>query len=64
MAKKRDLTVTTINGKPFTHAQSIALARLIFARFGEDWDAATRAWYRLLGNDTTRAEFAKLVDGE
>lgn len=57
------LSVTTPNGSVFTEQQARALARLIYARFGEDGGAATRAWQRLLENNCTERGFMALVDG-
>lgn len=54
--------VTTTNGTQFTYLQSVELARLVYLRFGEDLEAATAAWCRLLQNGATEDDFLYLVE--
>ena len=53
--------VVTTSGRVFSHADHCVLAALIFDRFGCDKAAAADAWRRMLGNDTTVAEFLALA---
>lgn len=53
--------VTTTSGHLFSHADHCILAALIYARFGYDKESAAEAWRRMLGNDTTVAEFLELA---
>ncbi|CAE7314011.1 unnamed protein product, partial [Symbiodinium microadriaticum] len=55
------MTVTTTNGKPFTMTQHAEMARLVFLRFGEDAEAATAAWSRMLESNCEVADFMELV---
>lgn len=54
--------ITTTNGKPFTHVESVDMARLVFKRFGDDPEAAAAAWRRLLENGCPVADFMALVE--
>lgn len=54
--------IITVACDPFCWAEHVALARLIFKRFGKDSSAAAAAWRRMLGNNATVAEFMRLVN--
>lgn len=56
--------IRTTNGDIFTMAQTADLARLVWRRFGEDLEAATAAWNRMLQTDITSGYFRKLIDWE
>ena len=53
--------VTTTCGRLFSHNDHCILAALILDRFGYDKESAAEAWCRMLGNDTTVAEFMELA---
>lgn len=55
-------TITTTSGSLFTYEESRALAQLVFRRFGEDIQAATAAWNRLLQNNCDEGSFKMLLD--
>lgn len=55
------LDVKTTSGRTFTEGQSAQLAYLIFLRFGENYEAALAAWWRLLQNNCTLGGFRSLV---
>jgi|GEM_PF-3569990 len=57
-----DLSVTTTDGRLFTTLDHVDLARLVFARFGRDAEAATAAWRRLLQNSAEVEDFLALVE--
>ena len=54
--------IITTAGHPFSWAEHVELARLIYKRFGKDSSAAAAAWRRMLGNNATVAEFMRLVN--
>lgn len=56
------MTVTTTDGSVFTKLESVAMARLVFKRFGHNLSDATDAWRRLLQNDCTESDFMDLVE--
>jgi len=56
-----DKTVTTTAGKKFTETDHVALARLVYRRFGNDLGAATRAWQRMLQNSCSEADFNAML---
>jgi hypothetical protein len=53
--------VTTTDGSRFSVEQSRAMARLVYARFSYDWEAAADAWRRLLGINCTDYAFQTLA---
>lgn len=56
------LAVRTTAGDIFTGDESAKLAALIFKRFGREVEPAVAAWRRMLGNNTTSADFLELVE--
>ena len=56
-----DERITTVDGRLWTGADSRALARLVWLRYGRDMAGAAAAWRRLLQNDCSAEAFAELV---
>lgn len=54
--------IITTAGHPFTWAEHVELARLIYKRFCEDSSAATAACRRMLENAATVGDFMRLVN--
>lgn len=54
--------ITTTSGKPFPHEDSAKMARMVFRRFGEDLEAATAAWNRMLGTALAPEGFKELME--
>ena len=54
--------IITTAGHPFTWAEHVELARLIYKRFGKDSSAAAAAWRRMLENTATVGDFMRLVN--
>ena len=54
-------TIHISNDLSFSESQSIALAKLIYARFGNNIASAANGWRRLLENNCSDYAFQKLV---
>ena len=54
--------IITTSGHPFTWAEHVMLARLIYKRFGNDANAAAGAWRRMLQNSATVGDLMRLVN--
>jgi hypothetical protein len=55
-------TITTVNGKQFTHGDHVQLAKLVYERFGCDLQDACNAWQRLLQNNCSLRQFRDLIE--
>ncbi len=56
-----DLSVRTTAGETFSDAETRALAKLVYKRFGNELSVATAAWRRMLQNSTDERGFEKLI---
>jgi len=57
------LSVRTTSGEIFSTMDQIALARLVWRRFGKDFASANVAWGRMLETSVSRNGFERLING-
>lgn len=54
-------SIITTAGEHWTFEDSRRLAKLIYRRWGNDAEAATEAWRRMLQNSATVTDFLELI---